>query len=228
VILFERTLTFGHVVGVAVDAAAQLPLVGAEESIAAAFEGRRRATFTAGRAALRHALAAIDAAEASGIAASPRGAPRLGDAAVGSISHKDEVAVALAACRAGRERIGVDVELVAPLRVDISRRVLCDEEHAFWTTLPEADRARVLRIFFSLKEAIYKAIDPFVERYVGFREVALGGLDALTQSGGSLEVHARLSPAAPVSLYVEAAFELVDVGEARWIVSEARATPRDL
>ena len=90
----------------------------------------------------------------------------------GSVSHKRRIAVALAARDEG-SKIGIDVEEVPPLRIDISERVLTDGELASLRRLPDVDRWRATMVRFSLKEAIYKALDPFVQRYVGFKEVAL-------------------------------------------------------
>jgi 4'-phosphopantetheinyl transferase EntD len=42
--------------------------------------------------------------------------------------------------------------------------------------LDVSDRAREVLLRFSAKEAIYKALDPFVRRYVGFGEVAVSPL----------------------------------------------------
>ena len=49
--------------------------------------------------------------------------------------------------------------------------MLTEAEQAEIASLAERDRAREVTVRFSAKEAIYKAIDPFVRRYVGFQEV---------------------------------------------------------
>jgi 4'-phosphopantetheinyl transferase EntD len=124
----------------------------------------RRRLFAGGR----HALRTL-AGDAGPVLRDERGAPQI---AVGmaSISHKETIAGALFTREATSERIGFDIEVLRPLRFDIARRVLTERE------LRDADASfvshdeRVLRTF-SAKEAIYKAIDPFVRRYVGFLEV---------------------------------------------------------
>ena len=105
--------------------------------------------------------------EGVAILSDDRGAPILPPGWVGSISHKGVRAAALVA-PAGGGHIGVDLEVAAPPRQDIARRVLTPREQA---ALPDRGRAVTLR--FSIKEAIYKAIDPYVRRYVGFTEVEL-------------------------------------------------------
>ncbi len=114
--------------------------------------------------------------DAGPILSTPRGAPLLPAGARGSISHKESLAVALAA-RAevdeGAWRLGIDIERVAPGKLDISKRVLRPEELAFLPPPGDPRRTEELAFAFSAKEAIYKALDPFVARYVSFQEVAV-------------------------------------------------------
>lgn len=151
------------------------PLHPAERAMAARWADRRVRTFAAGRAALRAALRELGADVEGPILATPRGAPLLPPHLRGSISHKDEVAVALAAhARDVNVYLGVDVELVDARRSDVSRLVLTERERAELETLAALDRpahARAVLLRFSLKEALYKALDPYVQRWVGFHEV---------------------------------------------------------
>ena len=123
----------------------------------------RRREFVTGRTALHAALGDPD----TPILADDRGAPVLPAGWVGSLSHKGALAAALAA-PAGAGWVGVDIERAAPPRVDIARRVLTPRELA---CVPDRGRAVTLR--FAIKEAIYKAIDPCLRRYVAFTEVEL-------------------------------------------------------
>jgi enterobactin synthetase component D len=128
----------------------------------------RRREFVAGRTALHSALGALGALGADAPSLSDdRGAPVLPPGWVGSISHKGALGAALVA-PAGAGHIGVDLELAAASRVDIARRILTPREQA---ALPDHGSAVTLR--FAIKEAIYKAVDPYVRRYVGFTEVEL-------------------------------------------------------
>ena len=163
----------------------------------------RRRTWLAGRIALRRARCAVETAPPSAVLVGPRGAPLLPPGVAGSIAHKETIAVGIAA--AAPYRLGVDVEYDRASRVDISRRVLTERELDLRARLNEELRARSVRVAFAVKEAIYKAIDPFCARYVGFHEVELelgelepGGVGvrlALAphpfQGGGGLTVSAR-------------------------------------
>ena len=131
-----------------------------EQAHVSALSPARRREFAAGRAALRAALGRDVA-----ILPDDRGAPVLPAGFVGSLSHKDGLAAALVAPDAGA-RVGVDLEHAAPSRQPIERRILTAREQAAITG------ARIT-LAFAIKEAIYKAIDPFLRRYVGFTEVDL-------------------------------------------------------
>ena len=146
----------------------------AERLRASALPTPRRRELVAGRAALRIALAEVADAETAlvAITSDDRGAPVLPAGWVGSISHKGARAAAIVARDAGA-RIGIDLEIAAPPRLDIGPRVLTAREHASLAPLRPDAYGRAVTLRFAIKEAIYKAIDPFVRRYVGFTEVEL-------------------------------------------------------
>jgi enterobactin synthetase component D len=135
------------------------------------FELRRR-TFVAGRVALRAALASRGLTAEDAIGSDDRGAPVFGRARV-SISHKEDVAVGLVVADADAEHVGIDVEDLSELKLDIAPKVLTAAELEVLAQAVRAGARRdtLIRTAFSMKEAIYKAIDPVVRRYVGFREV---------------------------------------------------------
>ncbi len=136
----------------------------AEKALAhAKLSPHTRRDFVGGRTALH--LALEDFADA--IMQGPRGAPRMPAGLTGSVSHKAGTAIAIVA-PADAGWVGIDLEHAAPSKMDISRRILTVSEQA---ALPTDPRAVTLR--FAIKEAIYKAVDPIVERYVGFTEVEL-------------------------------------------------------
>ena len=141
---------------------------------AAALSGSRRREMLAGRAALRAVLADMAGAAAARepIVADDRGAPVLPVGWVGSISHKGAHAAAIVTPDVGA-RIGVDLEVAAPPRLDIGGRVLTVRERAALAPLDPVAYGRAVTLRFAIKEAIYKAVDPFVRRYVGFTEVEL-------------------------------------------------------
>lgn len=156
----------------------------------------RRLAFVAGRlaahAAMQHAAAitptpfgASGAASTSATHAvlrTARGAPAFPPGVLGSISHTRRLAVALVrADPAPNVHIGVDIETLPDPdreqhRPDLAPRILTAHERRALPPHTEGDRVTrayldAVRIRFSLKEAVYKAIDPWVQRHVRFQEV---------------------------------------------------------
>jgi 4'-phosphopantetheinyl transferase EntD len=192
--LFELELAHGRALALAIPDEAGLAGLAAtlhpeELELAASWAPPRRRTWIAGRAALRMALVRAGL-EAPAIGSDDRGAPVLPAGASGSVSHKERVAVALVARAEPDARIGVDIELDAPLRIDIARKVLREDELHELAELADAERTAEVRLRFSAKEAVYKALDPFVRRYVGFHEVSV-----TPRPGGLARVTMHLPPA---------------------------------
>eukprot|EP00546_Thalassionema_frauenfeldii_P010531 CAMPEP_0178915916 /NCGR_PEP_ID=MMETSP0786-20121207/12314_1 /TAXON_ID=186022 /ORGANISM="Thalassionema frauenfeldii, Strain CCMP 1798" /LENGTH=264 /DNA_ID=CAMNT_0020589123 /DNA_START=131 /DNA_END=925 /DNA_ORIENTATION=- len=100
-----------------------------------------------------------------------KGRPILPKGYVGSISHKGSVGVALTR-NSDNITVGVDIERHLPKKRSIARKVLTESERNDLGSLGveniSADEEVMLR--FSLKEAIYKAVHPIVNHFVGFQE----------------------------------------------------------
>jgi 4'-phosphopantetheinyl transferase EntD len=152
-----------------------------ERALADGLAPPRRLTFVGGRVALRAALETLGHAGASlePILPTPRGAPALPVGVIGSIAHKRTIAVALAArAPAGAPAVvtlGVDIEIDRAPRFDIAPRVLTDRERRRVDALAPGARARAVVAHFTAKEAVYKALDPWLGRYIAFGEVELEG-----------------------------------------------------
>ncbi len=147
--------------------AALAALPEAERAHAATLGELRRREHVTGRTALHVALDDF----MTPILADDRGAPVLPAGWVGSVSHKGPRAAAIIS-PAGAGWVGLDLERAAPPKVDLARRILTPREQA---ALPgnDDDRGLAVTLRFAIKEAIYKAIDPYLRRYVGFTEVEL-------------------------------------------------------
>ena len=202
-----------------------------EAALAEAMPPVRRATFVAGRLAMRAAIGAALADQAphdavAPILRSPRGAPVLPHAVAGSVSHKQDAALALmlprhALAHGSSLHVGVDLEhrpTACDLdRPSIARRILTAPELdalAEFDADPLAQRERVI-LSFAIKEAVYKAIDPTVQRYVHFTEVALHFTET-----GLVSVSLLLPELVHSDVTVHAHYALDD----RWIVATAVAT----
>jgi 4'-phosphopantetheinyl transferase EntD len=196
VVLFDWDLDFGRCIGVRLpndqfesrrpmdDPRVQLSRE--DWALADELPQRRRRPWVAGRAAMRIALAR-EGIDSRAIGRDDRGAPVLPAGCSGSISHKevqrpddlpshasceggDVIAVALVK-REPVARLGVDVEFDRAPSVDIASHVLTSDEDAALADLDPATRPREVVLRFSAKEALYKAVDPFVRRHIGFKEV---------------------------------------------------------
>jgi 4'-phosphopantetheinyl transferase EntD len=213
-ILFDLDLEHGRCVGLRIEEGAALALHDEERAHARTLTSTRAATWTAGRAALHAALERLGESPGA-LLATARGAPELPAHLVGSISHKETVAVGLAA-RARGDAVGVDVELDRAPRGDIGRMVLRDEERAEVEALPPDERALETLLRFSAKEALYKALDRYVGRYVGFKEARMTPL-----ADGTARVELFLAKGeGPFD--VEARWRRVD----RLVLTTARVAPR--
>lgn len=140
----------------------------AEADHARTLKGYRQVQFVGGRIGLRRACEQLGV-KPPALLPDDRGAPRLPDGLVGSVSHKRNLAVGMVSQAAGGT-LGVDLEDYAPARPGIASHVLTPREQAQLAPLPDDRRWIALLTRFSIKEAIYKALDPYVRRYVGFHE----------------------------------------------------------
>jgi enterobactin synthetase component D len=204
---FDLDLPHGRCVGVripgelaAVESLVAGCLLAEEMSFAATLGPRRRRTWLAGRMALREALARAGLTAPRPVLGDDRGAPGFAGGVCGSVSHKEQLAVALVAADVG-PRVGVDVEIEPPdptRKQDIARRVLTEAEMLEIVDLDPAARALEVLVRFSAKEAIYKALDPFVRRFVGFGEVSVTPL----AGGGARVVPALKAGEGPFAIEV--------------------------
>lgn len=186
-IAFRRDLSHGRCVGVRIpsdvnDQVLAL-LIPDERSFVATLAPARRPSWVAGRIALRQAFRDLGI-ELGPVLPNKYGAPELPRDLVGSISHKKTLAVGLAAHAQGQTHIGVDIEDIpavyasldearAQARPDIRTRVLTRHELLRLEAIPEQEHRRVVLLHFSLKESLYKAINPLVTRHVSFHEASM-------------------------------------------------------
>lgn len=157
-----------------------------EAEFAATLRGYRQVQFVGGRLALRMARRQIGASLGP-VLPDERGTPVLPRGFVGSVSHKRTLAVAMVA-RDSQGTLGVDVEDRLPERLRIADRILRPDELAAIAPLDEPERWNALLLRFSIKESIYKALDPYVRRYVGFHEA-----EVTPELDGCATVHLHLA-----------------------------------
>jgi len=130
--------------------------------------GHRQVEWVGGRLALHRAIRQLGIGSGP-ILTGPRGEPLLPPGVAASVSHKRGLAVALAA-RGVHGTLGIDIEDLAPPRPTIASKVLRPEELDIVDALSPDRRWIAILLRFSLKEALYKALHPHLNRYVGFME----------------------------------------------------------
>jgi len=127
--------------------------------------------FIGGRIALRRALQVINKGESPPILTDEYGAPTLPLGIIGSISHKDDFAVGVAAID-HMGRVGVDIERCYNKAADaLSRRLLTQREQESLGKIPNICMEEEVLLRFSFKESVYKALHPFLKRSISFLEV---------------------------------------------------------
>ena len=168
-----------------------------EAAHAVTLRGYTQVQFCGGRLALRAACGQLGV-DPPGILSNDRGAPVVPAGIAASISHKGTLAIGMAA-RDVDGTLGADLENYGPPRPRIAERILRPEELAAIEDLSPERRWIAVLLRFSIKESIYKALDPYVRRYVGFHEANVtpdlrGSAEVtlhLANSEGPYEVDAR-------------------------------------
>jgi 4'-phosphopantetheinyl transferase EntD len=130
---------------------------------------KRVRDFATGRFLAREALAELGLGAAP-IPMAPSRAPLWPEGVRGSISHTDDYA-AVVVGRSDRVRgLGLDVQhLSRPITEGMERLILTDEDRAFLEgSSTELSRREKLHLIFCAKEALYKCLNPIVDRFFGF------------------------------------------------------------
>ena len=155
-----------------------------------------------GRLAAQSAMKALGRRRGP-VGRSPHGAPLPPPGVTLSISHKRHLAVAMAA-RAEFGCLGIDLEELSPERAGIAERVLVEEELAEVRALPVERQWTATVIRFALKEAIYKALAPRLQRYIAFTEAVVR-----PDTDGTAAVELRLTEDEPPQA-LDARFAWID------------------
>lgn len=144
----------------------------AERALVARAVPKRQHEFASGRRLARALLAELGCGDAPLLADAQR-APLWPAGFVGSISHGHGVCVAAVARRGAIAGIGVDVEAADAVHAELWSRVLCANEEAWLRARPAGEQTALAAVFFSAKEAVYKAQFPITAARLGFHDVEL-------------------------------------------------------
>ena len=156
--------TAWHCSGDPVSAGALLP---AENKLTAKMAPSRLRSFRHGRHCARTALLKLGL-PATAVPTDTHRAPVWPDGIVGSISHSEDLACAVAARTECLGGIGIDLERPGKLDREVTMLICTASERAMLKSLAIIDGPRLL---FSIKESIYKCLWPQVRRFIEFHEV---------------------------------------------------------
>jgi enterobactin synthetase component D len=132
---------------------------------------RRRQEFWLGRAAAHRCILALCGRSEQPIGRGSKGQPLWPAGLVGSITHTRGLALAAVARREHHRGLGLDVERRdRRVREDVGRLVALPTERA-WISSAESDLR--LKLLFSAKEAIFKALFPLGEVFLGYKDAEL-------------------------------------------------------
>lgn len=134
---------------------------------------KRQSEYLAGRWAARHCYQQLGQAW-DGLPTTPSGAPLWPPGWRGSLSHTvttDQQGYALVAMAPQSHCAALGLDLEAPLSTKTAqrvRKVILTAAELSW-----AEDPLQVGLIFSLKESLYKALNPLLERFIGFDEVEL-------------------------------------------------------
>lgn len=132
----------------------------------------RQADFAAGRTAARAALHKLGLPSTE-IMADKTGAPMWPKGVVGSISHTDELAIAVVGLCGFVNALGVDIEIKGSVDEDVLTIIATEEEQCWLQNQPIDKQALWRTVLFSAKESFYKMQHPFTRQWLDFRDVCL-------------------------------------------------------
>lgn len=105
----------------------------------------------------------------------------------GSLSHSHSICAAIVGQSRSWQSLGLDIEkpLSAQRAQRIATTVLSAKEYTTYEQLDSGLRARYVTLVFSLKESLFKALNPLTGSYFGFQDAQVLELD-LTEQGHAL------------------------------------------
>ncbi|MBE0455966.1 MAG: 4'-phosphopantetheinyl transferase family protein [Pseudoalteromonas sp.] len=134
---------------------------------------KRKAEYLAGRVCAKRVLAALNIYNFELISAADR-APIWPNKIVGSITHSQNTAMAMASDSSGIAGIGIDIEqlMSAQQEQELQQQILRPDELVQFQRLA-TQITHPLTVIFSAKESIFKALYPNVKQFFGFEAAQL-------------------------------------------------------
>ncbi len=112
----------------------------------------------------------------------------------GSITHKGDRCLAVISAKSKITSIGVDIEYNSPLKNTLTKQILTESE--IQGTDHDSQDLILAKLIFSIKESIYKCLNPIYNQWIGFKDVTV----KLNQSMNNFQVIAENSLHPSISL----------------------------
>lgn len=176
---------------------------------------KRQAEYFYGRLCARAALANCNAPPGP-LPIGPMREPLWPPGYLGSITHSQNAAAAIALPRDGYRGVGIDIEAIATADADaqdaLKAIVVSDKEFAILSAIGGTDIGLLLTAVFSAKESFFKAAFVTVQRYFGFDALELEHLDIHTRTM-SFIVREALDAALPLGHRLRIIFSVLPHGD---------------
>ncbi|WP_162617936.1 4'-phosphopantetheinyl transferase family protein [Salinicola halophilus] len=155
---------------------------------------KRRAEYVAGRLCAQQALQGLTH-ETSAPGQTSAGPPAWPRGTVGSITHSRGLAAAAVASRDHVAGLGIDAEARIPAERArrLAPQILVEAERDWLATLDDTAASEFVTTAFSLKESLFKALFPLVERRFYFHDARLIDWQPAERTA-TLELLTTLSP----------------------------------
>lgn len=164
------------------DIGQSLSLPAQEAGLVATAGASRQRDFTLGRTAARQALAAAGITDAV-LPRADNGAPLWPTGFIGSITHTQGYAAALAARADAVQGLGIDAERIGGVTEALAPRLFCEAEKDWLAHLPAALQPLAMTSLFCAKEAAFKASNPPAGTALHFRTLHIEVQGPLERDG---------------------------------------------
>jgi len=134
------------------------------------FSSKRLADLSTGRYSANKALEQLGVKDAI-IPIGEDGAPIWPEGIVGSISHCDSLTGAIVAKSSVHISLGLDIEEIGSVTVDLWDLVFTENERKYLSVLTEKEMLVQSTAIFSIKEAFYKFQHPLTNTFLDFLDV---------------------------------------------------------
>lgn len=156
---------------------------------------KRQAEFLAARLCAREALRLQTGQAKIPTQQAHNRAPLWPKHSCGSMSHSHNICAAIVGNSSHWQSLGLDIE--KPIEVERAQRlaktILTPDEHSVYNSFDSQQRALYLTLAFSLKESLFKALNPLTNCYFGFYDAQVLDLEPAHQGRVRLKLCKSLS-----------------------------------